>query len=330
MKQLKRLFLTRICAALLPALFTLPISQLASAQEYPTKAVKIIVPFAAGGPADLYARAIAQRLTESLKQNVIVENRVGGGAVIGTDAAAKSAPDGYTLLMMSNTQTVNESLIQNKPYQLMRDFVPVAPVNYSDLLLVVNPAFPVNNVKDLLALTKAKPGKYNYASSGPGTPYHMAGELFKAMSQTYIVHVPYRGSSGARTDVIGGQVEMMFDAIPTMMEQVKAGRVKAIATTGLTRSAVLPDVPTVNESGVKGYEATIWLGIMAPKGTPSVIVEKLNAEINKITARTDVKAAWGKSGATGMNMSTTEFQKYLNDDIAKWERIVKVSGAKAD
>jgi tripartite-type tricarboxylate transporter receptor subunit TctC len=316
--------------ALAVALALPTLSAFAQDAAYPTKPVKIIVPFAPGGPADLYARAIAQRLQESMKQTFIIENRVGGGAVIGTDAAAKSAPDGYTLLMMSNTQTVNESLIQNKPYQLMRDFVPVAPVNYSDLLLVVNPAFPANNVKELLALAKSKPGKYNYASSGPGTPYHMAGELFKAMSSTYIVHVPYRGSSGARTDVIGGQVEMMFDAIPTMMEQVKAGRVKAIATTGLTRSSVLPDVPTVNESGVKGYEATIWLGIMAPKGTPTAIVEKLNAEINKVTARPDVKAAWGKSGATGMNMSTLEFQKYLIDDIAKWDRIVKVSGAKAD
>jgi tripartite-type tricarboxylate transporter receptor subunit TctC len=300
------------------------------AQEYPSKPVKIIVPFAPGGPADIYARAIAQRLQESLKQNVIVENRVGGGAVIGTDAAAKSAPDGYTLLMMSNTQTVNESLIPNKPYQLMRDFVPVAPINSSDLVLVSNPSLPAKDLKELIALAKAKPGKYNYASSGPGTPYHMAGELFKAMSGTFIVHVPYRGSSGARTDVIGGQVEMMFDAIPTMIEQVKSGRVRALATTGRERSSVFPDVPTVSESGVKGYEATIWLGIMAPKGTPIAIVEKLNAEINKITSRTEVKTAWARSGASSMNMSTAEFQKYLQDDIAKWERIVKISGAKPD
>lgn len=302
----------------------------ALAQEYPTKPVRIIVPFAAGGPADIYARAIAQRLQESLKQSFIVENRVGGGAVIGTDAAAKAPADGYTLLMMSNTQTVNESLIPNKPYQLMRDFVPVAPINSSDLLLVVNPSLPVKNLQELIALAKAKPGKYNYASSGPGTPYHMAGELFKAMSGTFIVHVPYRGSSGARTDVIGGQVEMMFDAVPTMIEQVKSGRVRALATTGLSRSTVLPDVPTVSESGVKGYEATIWLGIMAPKGTPTNIVEKLNGEINKITSHADVKAAWTKSGANSINMSTSEFQKYLQDDIAKWEKIVKISGAKAD
>jgi tripartite-type tricarboxylate transporter receptor subunit TctC len=315
--------------ALVPIFASLSPSQ-AWAQEYPSKPVKIIVPFAPGGPADIYARAIAQRLQESLKQNVIVENRVGGGAVIGTDAAAKSAPDGYTLLMMSNTQTVNESLIPNKPYQLMRDFVPVAPINSSDLVLVSNPALPASNLKELIALAKAKPGKYNYASSGPGTPYHMAGELFKVMSGTFIVHVPYRGSSGARTDVIGGQVEMMFDAIPTMIEQVKSGRVRAIATTGRERSSVFPDIPTVSESGVKGYEATIWLGIMAPKGTPTAIIEKLNVEINKITSRAEVKSAWAKSGASSMNMSTAEFQKYLQDDIAKWERIVKISGAKPD
>ncbi len=323
---LKSLF----CHVLLGALASWGAIGTVMAQEYPSKPVRIIGPFAPGGPADIYARAIAQRLQESLKQSMIVENRVGGGAVIGTDAAAKSAPDGYTLLMMSNTQTVNESLIQNKPYQLMRDFVPVAPINSSDLLLVVNPALPVNTLKELIALAKAKPGQYNYASSGPGTPYHMAGELFKAMSGTFIVHVPYRGSSGARTDVIGGQVEMMFDAIPTMIEQVKSGRVRALATTGLTRSSVLPDVPTVSESGVKGYEATIWLGIMAPKGTPVAIVEKLNAEINKITSRPELKAAWAKSGASSINMSTSEFQKYLQDDIAKWARIVKISGAKAD
>jgi tripartite-type tricarboxylate transporter receptor subunit TctC len=314
----------------LASLVILLTPNLVAAQEYPSKPVKIIVPFAPGGPADIYARAIAQRLQEALKQSMIVENRVGGGAVIGTDAAAKSAPDGYTLLMMSNTQTVNESLIPNKPYQLMRDFVPVAPVNSSDLLLVINPSLPVNSLKELIALAKAKPGKYNYASSGPGTPYHMAGELFKAMSGTFIVHVPYRGSSGARTDVIGGQVEMMFDAVPTMIEQVKSGRVRALATTGLTRSSVLPDIPTVSEAGVKGYEATIWLGIMAPKGTPTAIVEKLNVEIGKITSRSDVKAAWARSGASSLNMSTTEFQRYLQDDIAKWARIVKISGAKPD
>jgi tripartite-type tricarboxylate transporter receptor subunit TctC len=192
------------------------------AQTYPNKTVKIIVPFAAGGPADNYARFMAQRLQDSLGQSFVVENRSGAGAIIGTDAAAKSAPDGYTLLLMSNAQTVNESLITNKPYQLLRDFVPIAPINSSDLVLVANPALAASNTKDLIKLALSKPGKLNYASSGPGTPYHMAGELFKSMSGTYLVHIPYKGSSGARTDVIGGQVELMFDAVTTMVEQVRA------------------------------------------------------------------------------------------------------------
>ena len=229
----------------------------ASAQAYPTRAVKIIVPFAAGGPADVYARFIAQRLTESLGQSYIIDNKPGGGAVIGTDIAAKSPADGYTLLLMSNTHTVNETLIPSKPFNLMRDFVAVAPINYSDLVLVANPKVPANNLKEFIAYAKAHPGKLNYASSGPGTPYHMAGELFKSMADIDMVHVPYKGSSGARTDVIGGQVDVMFDAVTTMAEQVRAGKVKALATSGQRRSDVLPEAPTLNEAGVPGYEATI-------------------------------------------------------------------------
>ncbi|HVE88350.1 MAG TPA: tripartite tricarboxylate transporter substrate binding protein, partial [Burkholderiaceae bacterium] len=227
------------------------------AQEYPSKPVRIVVPFAAGGPADIYARFIGQRLQDSLGQSVVVDNRPGAGAIIGTDAVAKSAPDGYTLLMMSNTHTVNESLIPNKPYQLLRDFVPVAPINYSDLVLVVHPSLPVNTLAELLQLAKSKPKELNYASSGNGTPYHMAGELFKAMAGVDIIHVPYKGSSGARTDVLGGQVQMMFDAVPTMSDHVRSGKVKAVGTTGEKRSAVLPQVPTMAEAGVPGYEAVI-------------------------------------------------------------------------
>jgi len=301
-----------------------------SAQSYPDHPVKIITPFAAGGPADIYARFIGARLQEALGQTFVVDNRPGAGSVIGTDAAAKSTPDGYTLLLMSNAQTVNESLVPNKPYALMRDFVPVAPVNYSDLVLVVNPSVAANNLGDLIKLAKSKPGKLNYASSGPGTPYHMAGELFKSMAGLDIVHVPYKGSSQARTDTIGGQVDMMFDAVTTMSEFAKAGKVKAIATTGKVRSAVLPNVPTLSEAGVPGYEAVIWLGIMAPKGTPPEIVRKLNGEISKIVSRPDVRDEWVKQGAVGMSMSPEEFGRYLNDDIAKWERVVKISGAKPD
>ena len=215
----------------------------AAAQVYPSKPVKIIVPFAAGGPADNYARFIAQRLQDAMGQPFVVDDRPGAGSVIGTDAVAKSPADGYTLLLMSNTHTVNETLLANKPFQLMRDFVAIAPINYSDLVLVANPALPASNLKQLMAQARAKPGSINYASSGPGTPYHMAGELFKSMAGISLVHIPYRGSSGARTDVIGGQVELMFDAVTTMAGQVGAGKVKAIATTGKARSEVLPEVP---------------------------------------------------------------------------------------
>jgi tripartite-type tricarboxylate transporter receptor subunit TctC len=300
----------------------------AAAQDYPNRPVKIVVPFAAGGPADVYARVLAQHLQESLKQSFIVEDRPGAGSIIGTDAVAKSAPDGYTLLMMSNTHTTNESLIPNKPFALMKDFVPIAPVNYSDLVLVIHPSVPAKDLKEFLALAKSKPGNLNYASSGPGTPYHMAGELFKAMSGTDILHVPYKGSSGARNDIIGGQVHMMFDAITTMAPNARAGQVKALATTGKARSSVLPDVPTVSEAGVPGYEATIWLGLMAPTGTPKPIIDKLNAEVNKILARPDLKEAWAKQGATPMTMSPSEFEAYLKADIDKWANVVKVSGAK--
>ena len=302
----------------------------AAADEYPSHPVKIVVPFAAGGPADVYARYLAQRLQESMGQPFVIEDRPGGGSVVGTEVVAKSAPDGYTLLLMSNTHTVNESLMPNKPFALMRDFVPIAPINYSDLVLVVNPAVPAKTLKELIALAKAQPGKLNYASSGPGTPYHMAGELFKAMAGLDIVHVPYKESSGARTGVLGGQVEMMFDAVTVMNEHVKAGKVRALATSGKVRSSVMPGVPTLDEAGVPGYEAVIWLGLIAPKGTPPAIVSRLNAEITKIVARPDVQAEWAKQGAVPMTMTPDAFGRYLADDIVKWERIVKISGARAD
>lgn len=302
----------------------------ALAQSYPSKPVKIIVPFAAGGPADNYARFLAQRLQDMLGQAVVVEDKPGAGSVIGTDAAAKAPPDGYTLLLMSNAHTVNESLIANKPFQLMRDFVPIAPINYSDLVLVANPALPVANLKELMAQAKSSPGKINYASSGPGTPYHMAGELFKSMARVSLVHIPYRGSSGARTDVIGGQVELMFDAVTTMAEQIKAGKVKALATTGKVRSDVLPDVPTMNEAGLPGYEATIWLGLMAPKGTPKAVADKLNEAVSKIVSQADVKQLWNKQGAVPMVMNPEVFDKYIQDDIAKWARVIKTANIKVD
>ena len=318
---------TGLMALLFTAFFAAP---QAHAQDYPSRAVKIIVPFAPGGSADVFGRFIAQRLQESMGQSFVIDNRPGGGSVIGTDAVAKAAPDGYTLLVMSNTHTVNESLIPSKPFVLMRDFAPIGPINYSDLVLVTRPGLPAQTLQDLIKTAKAKPGGMSYASSGPGTPYHMAGELLKAMAGISIVHIPYRGSAGARTDVLGGQLEMMFDAIPTMSEHIKAGKVKALATTGKARSAVLPDVPTASEAGVPGYEATLWLGLMAPKGTPVAVINKLNAELAKITANPDVRRIWAAQGTTAMTMGVDEFTRYTADDIVKWARVVKISGAKAE
>ena len=299
----------------------------ATAGTWPDKPVTIVVPFGPGGPADVYARILGQHLSESVGQQFIIENKPGAGAIIGTEVAAKSAPDGYTLLMMSNTQTTNETLFAHKPYQLMRDLVPVATVNSSDLVMVVHPSVQAKTLQEFIALAKANPGKLAYASSGPGTPYHMAGELFKAMSGTDILHVPHRGSGEARNDVLGGHVQMMFDAVTAMKGSIDAGQVRALATTGAKRSTVLSDVPTVSEAGVPGYEATIWLGVMAPKGTPQEIVDRLNAEIGKVIARPDIRAAWAGQGAVPMTMTPAEFGAYLEKDIRKWAQVIKVSGA---
>ncbi|MEO5670326.1 MAG: tripartite tricarboxylate transporter substrate binding protein [Ramlibacter sp.] len=308
----------------------LALSGAAFAQAWPARPVKIIVPFAAGGPADNYARFLAQRLGDSMGQSFVIDNKPGGGSVIGTDLVAKAPADGYTLLLMSNTHTVNETLLPNKPFALTRDFVGIAPINYSDLVLVAHPSLKASTIKELVAQAKSQPGKINYASSGPGTPYHMAGELFKSMGGVYLVHIPYRGSSGARTDVMGGQVDLMFDAVTTMAEVVKSGKVKALATTGLQRSSVLPDVPTVHEAGVPNYEATIWLGLMAPKGTPRAVVERLNEAVSKIASLPEVQQQWGRQGATAMVMTPAVFDKYIQDDIAKWSRVIKSANIKAE
>ena len=299
-------------------------------QGFPNRPVKIIVPFAASGPADNYARFMAQRLQDVLGQPFVVDNRPGAGSIIGTDAVAKAPADGYTLLMMSNTQTVNESLIPNKPFNLLKDFEPIAPVNYSDLVLVVNPKLQVNTLSELIKFARANPGKLNYASSGNGTPYHMAGELFKYMASIDMTHIPYKGSAAARTDVLSGQVDMMFDAVTTMSENIKVGKVRGLATTGRVRSSVMPELPTASDEGLPKYEAVIWLGLMAPAGTPEAIVTRLNMEINKIVNAPDVKAAWAKQGAVPMSMSVPAFTKYVAEDVAKWATVVKVSGAKAD
>jgi tripartite-type tricarboxylate transporter receptor subunit TctC len=293
------------------------------AQDYPTRPVRIIVPFGAGGPADVAARLVGNILQEKFGQPFVVENRTGAGGVIGTVEAAKAVPDGYTLLMMSNTQTANESLMPQRKYELMRDLVPIAPVNYSDLVIVVHPQVAAKTLQEFIALAKSQPGKLNYASSGQGTPYHMAGELFKTMAGIDVVHVPYRNSGEARSGVIGGQVQMMIDAVTTMAPNVSAGQVRALATTGTSRSSVLPDVPRAAEAGVPGYEATIWLGFMAPAGTPRPVVDKLSAAINDVVRRPDIVSLWKEQGALPMSMTPEEFDKFLRGDIVKWANVVR-------
>jgi tripartite-type tricarboxylate transporter receptor subunit TctC len=305
-------------------------SAVAWSQSYPSKPVKIVVPYGVGGSADVYARYLGAKLQDLMGQSFVIENRPGAGSIVGTDYVAKSTADGYTLLMMSNTHTVNETLIPKKPFELMRDLAPITGVSYSDLMMVVHPSVPANNVKEFIALAKSKPGALNYASSGNGTPYHMAGELFKSLAGVDMVHIPHKGSDQARASILGGQVQMMFDAVPTMASNAKAGKVKALATSGAKRSSVTPEVPTVSEAGVAGYESGIWLGLMAPAATPRPVLEKLNAEVNKLLNSAEVRDNWGKQGTTTMGMSIEQFDKFLRDEIVKWAKVVKLSGAKVD
>jgi len=312
------------------ALLTLSFGSAAWSQSYPSKPVKIIVPFGVGGSADVYARYLGAKLQDSVGQGFVVENRPGGGSIVGSDVVAKSDPDGYTLLMMSNTHTVNETLIPKKPFDLMRDFAPITGVSYSDLIMVVHPSVSANNLREFIALAKSRPGALNYASSGNGTPYHMAGELFKSMAGVDLVHIPHKGSDQARVAIMGGQVQMMFDAVPTMAANAKAGKVKALGTTGEKRSSVTPELPTLSEAGVAGYETGLWLGLMAPKATPRPVLEKINAEVNKLLNSPEVKENWAKQGTITMGMSIEQFEKFLRQDIQKWSKLVKATGMKVD
>ena len=300
------------------------------AQDYPSRTIRFIVPFGAGGPTDVFTRAIAEELRKELNQPYMLDNRPGAGTIIGTAEAARAAPDGYTLLMVSATQTTVETLSPNKPYKLMRDFVPVASLMNSELVMVVHPSVPANNLAEFIALAKAKPGTLNYASSGIGSNYHMAAELVKNLAGIDIVHVPYKGSTGARNDIIAGQVDMMFDSVPTMAPMIETGRVKPLGTSGRVRSSALPNVPTLAEAGIPGYEATIWLGVMAPAGTPQAIVDLLNAEIGKILARPEIAAAWRAQGANPMIMKPDAFGGYMQSEIERWAKVIKANGIKSD
>ncbi len=300
---------------------------LAQGAPWPARPVRIVVPFGLGGSADVAARFLAEPLQAAFGQPFVVENRPGAGAVIGTDAVAKAQPDGYTLLLMSNTHTANETLLPNRPYRLMRDLAPVAAINIAHHVLAVHPSIPAQTLPELVALLRANPGRYDYASSGPGTPYHIAGEVFLAMAGAQAQHVPFRGSNEARTALISGQVPIMFDAIPTMREQIAGGRVRGLGTTGPQRSPLMPELPALAEV-LPGYEASIWLGLMAPAATAAPIRERLNAEVNRILALPATQEAQARAGALPMPMSIAAFEAHLNRDIerqAEWIRMARIT-----
>ena len=298
----------------------------AHAQAWPSRPIRIVVPFGLGGSADVAARFLAEPLSQALGQPVVVENRPGAGAVIGTDVVAKSVPDGHTLLLMSNTHTANETLLPNRPYVLLRDLAPVAAVNIAHHVLAVHPSVPAQTLPELIAYAKANPGRLDFASSGPGTPYHIAGEVFCAMAGIQMNHIPFRGSNEARTALIAGQVPVMFDAIPTMREQITSGRVRGLATTAPQRSPLLPELPAVAEA-VPGYEASIWLGLMAPAGTPAPVIGRLHAEIGRILALPATREAQARAGAEPMVMPIEAFADFLRRDIERqreWIRMARI------
>lgn len=303
----------------------------ASAQTYPTKPIRIVVPFPPGGATDILARDVAQRLTEAWGQSVIVDNRPGAGGNIGSELVAKSSPDGYTLEMGTvGTHAINASLYAKMPYDHVKDFTPVILVAGVPNVLVVTPSLPVNSVAELIAYAKANPGKLNFASSGNGTSIHLSGELFKVMAGVQMTHIPYKGSAPALQDLITGQVQLMFDNLPPSLPQIKAGKLRALAVTSAARAPALPDVPTLAESGLPGFEASSWFGILAPAGTPAPIVAKLNAEVAAWLATPEAKEKLQKQGANAAGGSPDDFAKHIAAETTKWAKVVKESGAKID
>ena len=318
--HLRRLF------ALLALLAVQPLA----AQTYPSQPIRMVSPFPPGGSVDIMARLIADPLGNQLGTRIIIDNRSGASGNIGMEAAARAAPDGYTVVLNTIPLVTNKSLFDKLNWDPIKDFAPIGMVATGPHVLVVHPKLPVAKVEDLVRLARASPGKLSYASAGVGTTFHFCAEMFKDETGTNIVHVPHKASGEMRNSVIGGHVQMAFDAITTMTPNVKAGQVRALGTSASKRSTVLPDVPTIAEAGVPGYDSTIWLGIMAPAGTPKPIVDKLNAEINKAINRPDVKEAWDKQGAAALTMTPAEFDAYLRKDIDKWAQVVKAAGIKPE
>jgi tripartite-type tricarboxylate transporter receptor subunit TctC len=306
-------------------------ASLAWAQVYPSKPIRLVVPFPAGGTTDILARAVAQRLTDDWGQPVVVDNRPGAGGNIGTELVAKAAPDGYTLEMGTvGTHAINASIYSKLPYDPVRDFAPVILVAGVPNVLVVNPAVPATSVQELIAYAKANPGKLNFASPGNGTSGHLCGELFKAMAGVQMTHVPYKGSAPALQDLIGGQVQLMFDNLPSALPQIKAGKLRALAVTSTARAPALPDAPTVAEAGVPGYAAASWFGIFAPAGTPPTVIAKLNIAIGTWLASPDAKEKMLALGADPGSGSPEDFARHVVAESAKWAMVVRDSGAKVD
>jgi len=320
---------TAMLAGIAASAFPIPAS--AQAPAYPTKAIRLVVPFPPGGATDILARNVAQKLTETWGQSVVVDNRPGAGGNIGSELVAKSAPDGYTLEMGTvGTHAINASLYSKMPYDHVKDFAPIILVAGVPNVLVVNPSLPVNSVQELIAYAKANPGKLNFASSGPGTSIHLSGELFKVMAGVQMTHVPYKGSAPALQDLLGGQVQLMFDNLPPSLPQIKAGKLRPLAVTSLTRAPALPDIPTIAESGLPGFEASSWFGILAPTGTPPAIIAKVNAEVAKWLASPEGKEKLVAIGANGAGGSPEDFARHIQAETAKWAKVVKESGAKVD
>jgi tripartite-type tricarboxylate transporter receptor subunit TctC len=314
-----------------PVLFAFGLlSGIAQAEGYPSKAIRVIVPYPPGGFNDTLARTLGQKLTEKWGQPVIVDNRPGGGTTIGTNLAAKSAPDGYTLLIVSFAFAVNPALYTALPYDTGKDFVPIALAASTPNLLVVNAGLPVKSVRELIALAKSEPGKLNYASAGNGSSNHLSMELFKSLTGVDIVHVPYKGSAPAVTDLMGGQVDVMFDNVPNVLQQIRAGKLRGLAVSSKERSRFIKEMPTVAESGVPGFDVSVWFGVVAPAGTPATVVARLNAEINRALNLSDVVQLFHAQGVEPKGGSAEEFAAFLRAQAAKWAKVVKDSGANAE
>lgn len=301
-------------------------SPAASPAAFPARPVRFVVGFTPGGPSDILARALGQKLAGRWGRQVLIENRPGAGGNLAAEAVAKSAPDGHTWLLGNNSiLATNQSLYRSLPYDPVRDFAPVALVAIQPNILVVHPGLPAASVPELVSYLKNHPGKVNYASSGSGAAAHLAGELFKAMTGVDIVHVPYKGSTGARNDILGGQIQMLFDSVPTMAPMIKSGLVRAIATSGKTRSAILPEVPTLDEAGAKGFQATLWTGFMAPAATPQPIVDLLNREISKAVSQPEIKKKWQAEGANPITMTQAEYAAFIQAQVDKWAKVIKTN-----